>query len=231
MKIKDLIEEDKPREKLKNLGVDKLTNTELLAILLRTGTAKESCLALAQTLLGEFDNDLTELSNASIAELCEVAGIGTAKACTVQAIFALSRRLLASSNTSVTKLDAPERVARFLSDKFSRITTTEEFLVICLDSKNNLKSYDTLHKGSVNKVDIYPKEVFRFALKNNATSIIIAHNHPTGDLTPSEQDIKLTKRLQELADKLEIKLLDHLIIGGNLGAKPFFFSFNDEGYL
>ncbi|MGD6795670.1 RadC family protein [Metabacillus indicus] len=224
LKIHDFPLEDRPRERLIHDGPESLANHELLAILLRTGSKKESVLQLANRLLNHFEG-LRFLKEASVAELTSISGIGEAKAVQVLAALELGRRInrLAYEDRYVIK--SPQDGANYVMEEM-RFLLQEHFVCLYLNTKNQVLHKQTVFIGSLNASIVHPREVFKEALKRSAASIICIHNHPSGDPSPSREDIEVTKRLTECGKMLGIELLDHLIIG-----EQKYVSLKEKGYL
>ena len=206
IKIKDIPKFDRPREKLEKYGPGKLSDAELLAILLRTGTKNLNVLKLAQKILQKFENE--KFVNISIDELKTIHGLGPVKACEILACFELGRRMLKGKKTSIllTPKDVWERMEDIRGNK------KEHFVVFYLDSKNQEIKREIISIGTLNESLVHPREVFENAIKNNAASIIVAHNHPSGNLEPSQSDIEITKKLIQAGKILDIKIVDHIIV-------------------
>lgn len=205
-KIKDMPKFDRPREKLQKYGTDKLSDAELLAILLKTGTKDLNVLKLAQKILQKFENE--KFIDITIDELKTIHGLGPVKASEVVACFELGRRMLKGKKISI--LLSPKNVWERMED--IRGSKKEHFVVFYLDSRNQEIKREIISVGTLNESLVHPREVFESAIKNNASSIIIAHNHPSGDLEPSEADIEITKKLIHAGKVLDIKIIDHLIV-------------------
>ena len=214
MKIKDLPKIERPREKLLKYGVDKLSNTELLAVILGSGKKGENAIALAAKVIRKLPNN--QLINASIHRLIETSGIGKTKACQIVACFELGRRLL--KNKQSTLIVSPQTVWDELRD--IRDNKKEYFVVFYLDARNQVIKKEIVSIGNLNSSLVHPREVFEPAVRNLCAQIILAHNHPSGDASPSEDDLKITKRLVEAGKILGIEIVDHVII-----TKDGFFSF------
>jgi len=209
MRLKDLIKEDKPREKLMTLGAENLSDTELLSILLRTGSKEESVNILSNRILKEIGS-LSKLKSASITRLNKIKGIKNAKACTIVAAFELGKRAFNTTDKKV-KLNTPSKIfTYFKNDFFGELQ--EKFFVLLYDTKLNLIKKEELYKGTVDNVTIHPREIFKLALLESATFIIIMHNHPSGDTTPSKKDIEFTNRIIEIGELIGIKVIDHIVI-------------------
>lgn len=209
--IRDLPEGERPRERLHKYGADALATSELLAILLRTGTRQESALALAERLLSEFGS-LKAVAAASVDELSQVKGIGPVKAIQIAAAVELGKRLAAFSEEALPQIRGPADVARLLMPEL-RDATQEEFRILLLNTQNQVLRVSTITVGLLDESLVHPRELFREALRHNAAAIIAAHNHPSGDPTPSQQDIAVTRRLRQAGDLMGIELLDHIILG------------------
>ncbi|MCU0397523.1 MAG: DNA repair protein RadC [Cyclobacteriaceae bacterium] len=225
LNIKSWAEEDRPREKLLLKGTSALTDAELIAILIGTGTTSLSAVDLAKNLLQHSNNSLDDLARFTVKDLMKIKGIGEAKAITIISALELGRRRKEINTTERPKIngskDAYELVKGDLMD-----LPHEEFWVIMLNRANRLLKKHQISLGGVHGTVADPKIIFKTALESLASGIIVAHNHPSGNLTPSQQDIDLTKKLKEAGKLLEIQLLDHVII-----ASKNYFSFADEGLM
>ena len=211
--IKEMPEEERPREKMEKFGAEALGNSELIAILLGHGFRKVSAVDLANHLLKEHGG-LTGVARLGFAQLKKVKGIGTAKAAQLSAAFELAKRLSASTGEDRPSLKSPAQVARLLMAKYNT-KKKEHFGVLILDTKNRLKKEVVVFVGSLASSPVHPREIFHEAVAESAASLILFHNHPSGDPTPSPHDIKLTQRLKEAGELMGIAVLDHLIIGHN----------------
>ncbi|WRQ72879.1 MAG: DNA repair protein RadC [Methanosarcinales archaeon Met12] len=213
IKIKDLPKDERPRERLAKFGAESLSTSELLAIILRTGSHGETALDTANKLLNKHDGNIKSLFFADITELSKIRGIGFAKAVQLKAVFELAKRIQSFTNEK-TKVSTPEDVANLLMPKM-RSLDKEHLVILCLDPRNRILngSEVTISIGSLDMSIIDPKEVFKVALAKNAASIILAHNHPSGDPSPSSDDLRITKRLMEAGDIMGIGVLDHIIFG------------------
>ena len=207
--IKDLPKEQRPREKLLKYGVESLSTTELLALVLRTGYQTSTALDLAQQLLAVGEG-LNSLIDYSIEELKKIKGIGLAKAAQLKAVGQLSREI-AREKIDLEQISSPSDVAQILMPRLGNLQQ-EKFEVVLLNTKHKIIGIKEISRGSLSSSVVHPREVFRIAIKRSSAAIIVAHNHPSGDTTPSQQDIELTKRLAETGDIVGIDLLDHLII-------------------
>lgn len=211
--IKDLNDNDKPREKLYKFGADKLSEYELIAILLGSGSRNEDVLTLSKK-LWQYMNKFHRISELAIDDLMEIEGIGLSKACSIISALEFSKRINIRECVDNFSVGSPKSVADIFMN-ILRDEMKEHFYVLLLDTKNKIISWDEISKGDLNSSIVHPREVFKYALKYSANSIICLHNHPSGDPTPSMQDIEITKRLQEVGNLVGIKLLDHIIIGYN----------------
>ena len=218
--IHDLPKDERPRERLVKFGEQALSAQELLQLILGRGIAGESVAVTAQKLLAQFGS-LQKLAEASIEELSSIKGIGLAKAAQIKAAFEISRRLSTQAPTYKSKeLTDPEKVYRFIKSKLKDYHK-EHFYVIALNSRNH--SIAEVSVGSLDASIVHPREVFAEAIKNKAASVIFAHNHPSGDPEPSEDDLVMTKKLVESGKILGIEVTDHIIV-----TKDKFFSFKNK---
>ncbi|MBL7773266.1 MAG: DNA repair protein RadC [Chitinophagaceae bacterium] len=224
--IKEWSEEDRPREKLLLEGPPALSNTELLAILINTGTAQRTAIDIAQELLSQCGNNLVELGKQDLRQLQQVKGIGSKKAITVLAALELGKRRQKANSLEHPRLDTSVKVFEVLQPYFMD-KKWEEFYVLYMNHANKLIYIHLLHSGGVASVQIDVRLIFKKAFEFPAvTRMIVAHNHPSGDLKPSEADKNVTRRIRDLSALFEIKLADHLIIHENT-----YYSFHDEGLL
>ena len=217
LRIKDLPSIDRPREKLEKYGPERLSSSELLAILLRTGSAGVNVVELSNKILKKFSGD--GLIKATVKDLKSTFGLGTAKACEIIACFELGRRLL--QNKKSLLILSPQDVWEELKD--IRDNKKEHFVVFYLDSRNQEIQREIVSIGTLNESLVHPREVFEPAIRNSAAQIIIAHNHPSGNSDPSEEDMKITAKLVEAGKLLGIELFDHIIV-----TKENFLSMNKE---
>lgn len=222
--IRDLPFDERPRERLLNEGAEFLSNAELLAILLRTGTKNQSALQVAQLILNQTQG-LKFFNEMTIEELMSIKGVGESKAVQLLASIELGKRISKARHLKEAAILSPSDCVDYLSIEMKHLTQ-EHFVVVFLDTKNYIIAKKTIFIGSLNKAIVHPREVFKEAIKRSAASVICAHNHPSGDPTPSEQDIGLTHRLYEAGELIGIKVLDHLIIGDDQ-----FVSLKEKGYL
>lgn len=199
---------------MKKIGAANLSDAELLAIILRSGTKGKSVLAVAQELINKHLN-LAVLGSVSLSELKKTAGIGEDKAISLLAAFEIGRRMQAQTKWLFDKkVTSPKDIAEFFIP-ILRDELKEKFIVVSLNSANKVTRYETISVGSLNSSVVHPREIFKFAIENSSASIILIHNHPSGNLEPSQEDILITKKLVEAGTILNISVLDHLIIAGN----------------
>jgi DNA repair protein RadC len=222
--IRDFPQDERPRERLIQSGAASLSNQELLAILLRTGTKAESVLQLSNRLLTSFDG-LNLLKDASLEEITKTKGIGLAKAVQIMAAVELGRRIGNLAFDDRYSIRSPEDGANYVMNDM-RFLAQEHFVCLYLNTKNQVLHKQTIFIGSLNASIVHPREVFKEAFRRSAASIICVHNHPSGDPTPSREDIEVTKRLVECGRIIGIDILDHLIIG-----EKKFISLKEKGYL
>jgi DNA repair protein RadC len=222
--LREIPNEERPRERMLQYGAHALSNAELLAILLRTGTYSESVVRLAQRILSEC-GDLRSLVDMSRDQLTQIKGIGNAKALQIQASIELGKRLARSTLNEAVIIRSPENVADLMREEL-RYLQKEHFVCLFLNTKNHVVAQETLSMGSLNASIVHPREVFRAAIKRSSASIICVHNHPSGDPTPSPEDIQLTHRLVEAGSIIGIEVLDHIIIGDHK-----FVSLKEQGYM
>jgi DNA repair protein RadC len=222
--IKDLPAEMRPREKMQTQGPEALSNGELLAILIRVGNRSESALDLANRLLAQAGG-LRFLVETSIEELSKIKGIGLAKASQIKAAVELGRRIALDPGEMRPVIRSPEDVASLLMEKM-RFLDREHFQVMTLNTKNQVLGIKTAFIGSLNSSIVHPREIFKEAIKRSAAALILVHNHPSGDPSPSPEDLDVTRRLQEAGRLLGIEILDHVIIGDRK-----FYSLKQQGKM
>jgi DNA repair protein RadC len=209
--IRDMAEQDRPRERMRQVGAGAVSTAELLAIILRTGSGGENVVRLAERLLAQFGS-LPGLARASIPELMMVKGIGQAKACEVKSALELGRRLMASAPEERSVVSSPADAANLLMSEMMFLEQ-EHLRLILLDTRNRVLQTPTIYVGSLNTSVVRISELFRAALKANAAAMIVAHNHPSGDPAPSPEDIQVTRKLVEAGKLMNLEVLDHIVIG------------------
>lgn len=210
MKIKDHNIEDRPREKVKELGIRSLSHRELLALVLRSGIKGKSALDLADELLKQA-NGIHGLVGLEYDQLIKISGIKSAKASEICAITELSRRMALYQSMHVDVVDQPSSLIHWLKKEMGSLKQ-EHFLVIFLNTKNHIIGYKPLFIGGLDRSIVHPREVFKHAVNHSAARIVVVHNHPSGDVTPSENDWMVTQVLEEAGQTMGIPLLDHIII-------------------
>lgn len=213
MNVKDLPLDDRPREKLLLRGAQNLSDAELVAILLRTGKKGKSVIEIAHELVTKNEN-LAVLAAKSIAHLKLTSGIGDDKAATLAAAFEMSRRILSQSKWKFDqKITSPKDVADYFIP-ILRDELKEQFILVCLSSSNKIIKYETISIGNLNSSIVHPREIFKSAIENSSASVILIHNHPSGNPEPSNEDISITRKLVEGGKLLDIPIFDHIIIAG-----------------
>ena len=212
-RLKDLPEELLPRERLFQIGPEALSNREVLAILLRTGIKGENVLTLAERVLIEVGG-LAGLGKLTVHELAQLHGFGKAKAAEVKAALELGRRSVSVDPMSRPVVNSPQDVAHIVMEEM-RFLDREHFRVVSLSTKNHVLGISPISIGSLNSSLVHPRECFKEAIRRNSNAIILLHNHPSGDPTPSKEDIDVTRRLADGGKILGIEVLDHVIIGDN----------------
>jgi len=228
LRIQELREDERPREKLARHGASTLSEPELIAILLRVGTQGANAIDVARQLLGEFKS-IAGLARASVKELARIKGVGPTKAIQLAAAFELGSRLARESAQRVA-VETPEQIWALLGAEMARLTR-ESLRVVLVDTKFKLLRVEEVSLGSLNESLAHPREVFRPALLYAAYGLIVVHNHPSGDPSPSEADRRLTQRLRSASEVLAVRLLDHVILGNNEGGRVPWFSFREAGML
>jgi len=222
--IRDVPADDRPRERLLQNGAGQLSNRELLAILLGSGTRSESVMVLSNRVLSQFDG-LKLLNEATIEELTAIKGIGKAKGVLILAALELGKRLNQYRPDERIAIRSPEDGANYVMEEMRQLKQ-EHFVALFLDTKNQAIHRQTIFIGSLNASIVHPREIFREAVRRSAASIICFHNHPSGDPAPSNEDIQVTKRLCEAGKMMGIEVLDHIIIGDRC-----FVSLKEKGYV
>lgn len=212
MKVREMPIETRPREKALEYGLAALCDFELIAIILRSGYQGVSATSLAQQVLDKYPLD--KLSNISIADLIKIKGIKETKALELLVCFELSKRVSLYIGKREDVINNPMALLNFIKSEIGSLSN-EQFLVVCLNTKNVIIKYKIMFIGTVDVTVVHPRDIFKFAIKNNATRIICAHNHPSGDVNPSKQDIEITKVIKETGDMVGIPLLDHIIVSNS----------------
>ena len=229
-RIKDMAAKDRPRERLAAEGAEVLADAELVAILLRTGMKGYSAIHIAQQLLAKFSS-LEKLAGASLDELRQVKGVGRDKAIALKSAFTLAQRMARELQHEAPVLDTPERIADLLREE-NRLYEVEHFQAVLLNTRRKLIRVEQISQGTLDTILVHPREVFKVAIAANASAIVLVHNHPSGDPTPSEADIKVTRDLIRAGQLLKIEVLDHVIIGKRTEQRPKdFVSLRELGYF
>ena len=228
--VRDLPKSERPRERLSNIGVDKVSSQELLAVILGRGIKGESVLKTVDNLMKHFKN-LQNILEASIEDLMKVRGIGFAKACQLAASFELSKRLI-KENLEIEKerikkdaVTKPEEIVKFIRSEIEDFSK-ENFFVVSFDVRNKVLGIDKSSGGTLSASLVHPRETFEKAIRRHAAQIIVAHNHPSGNPEPPEDDVRITKRLYESGKIMGIELLDHIVI-----TKEGFCSMKDKNFF
>ncbi|MBN8641935.1 MAG: DNA repair protein RadC [Flavobacteriales bacterium] len=221
--INQWAEDDRPREKFLLKGKSTLSDSELLAILIGSGSRNESAVQLCQRILASTNNNLNQLGKLSIAQLTQFKGIGEAKAITIAAALELGRRRRSEDVVELSKISSSKSVFEIMQPIIGELPH-EEFWVLYLNNSNKVIYKSQLSKGGITGTIVDVRLIFKTVFEHNATAIILTHNHPSGKLMASEQDIQVTKKIKLAAQQLDVNLLDHIIITEN-----GFYSFNDEG--
>ena len=209
MKIRDLPDSSRPRERFLKLGPEALSDAELFAIILRTGTVKENVVDMSNRLISQYG--LKNLFSCSLKELQEIKGIGPSKAMQLLAMSELGKRH-SQSKTPVKKISCAKDVFNLFNERLKN-EKQENFYVLILNTQNIIIKEELISKGVLDSALLHPREVFKPAIKNSAKKLILVHNHPSGNPSPSQEDLNITKKLIEIGEILDIKVLDHVIIG------------------
>jgi DNA repair protein RadC len=223
--IKQWSAADQPREKLLQQGSRSLSEAELLAILMRIGTRNRSALDVAKELLAFYDNSLTVLAKVSVHDLMKIKGIGEAKAVSIAAALELGRRRVTENALQKGQITSSVDAYDLLHSRM-RDMTQESFWIILLDRRSRVISIEEIHVGGMSAMVVDPKVIFQRALARKACSVNLSHNHPSGAPTPSTEDIRLTEKIKSAGNFMDIKVLDHVIIG-----EGAYYSFADEGKM
>ena len=211
MAITDWPEGERPREKLLQLGSEALSDAELLAIFLRTGIQGKTAVDLARELIRDFGG-LRQILESDLSTFCSHKGLGPAKFTQLQAVIEMGRRHLLENITGRDLLQSPNEAIRYLTAKM-RSQCKEIFSCIFLDNKNHIIDYKVINEGTINSSTVYPRSIMTEAFNQKAAAIILAHNHPSGDTSPSSEDIQITRKLKDIFSHVDIEVLDHIIIG------------------
>lgn len=223
--IKNLSEDDRPREKLLLNGRSALSNAEILAILIGSGSRDKSAIQLCQEILKDNENDINILAKKSVKDLMKYKGIGEAKAISIVAALELGRRRKTEMTEKKPKISSSKSAYLYIKHLFEDLEH-EEFYILVLNRANIVKSHHLISKGGLSETVADGKLIFKFALENTASAVILCHNHPSGNLSPSKADIDLTKRLKSFGEMIGLPILDHLII-----TNEFYFSFADNALM
>ncbi len=231
LRLKDQPRSERPRERLAERGADALSPAELLAILIRTGLQGTNAVGLGRQLLAQYGNRLHALAQASVDDLCKVKGIGRDKAVTLAAAFALGKKLAEEKHADSPVLDNPIAVTELMREQF-RQDAVETLYVVLLNTRRRLIRWQEISQGTLDTILVHAREVFRTAIAANAAGLVLVHNHPSGDPTPSEGDIKVTRDLIRAGQLLKIEVLDHVIIGRPSPDRPKdYASLRELGYF
>jgi DNA repair protein RadC len=227
-RIHDLPEQDRPRERLLEQGAEALTNAELLAIFINTGTKGKNAIQVGQEVLKEFKS-LRGIARRTAKELASVHGLGPAKAAHIAAAFELGRRA-AREELRLQKMDDPETIYAYLGEEMSHLGY-ETVRILLMNTRMEMIHDEVVFQGSLNESVAHPREILHTALVHRAHGFVLAHNHPSGDPTPSDADRTFTRRIRDAAEIMKVHLLDHLIIGAPRAGKQAYFSFRESGML
>ncbi len=211
MAIHQWPQDERPREKLLNHGASTLSNSELLAIFLRSGTVGQNAIELGRSMLDEFGG-LSPLLGADCGHLCQHRGVGHVTYVQLQAALELGKRYLSEELSSHEVMLNPDRTRRYLASQL-RHYPHEVFACMFLDNRHHLIRFEKLFHGTIDQASVYPREIVKQALRHNASALVFAHNHPSGDAEPSQADIALTRRLKDALKLVDIRVLDHIIVG------------------
>ncbi len=230
LRLKDQPVSERPRERLVEHGADALSHAELIAILLRTGLKGTNAVEIGRQLMQKYGT-LQALAQASVQDLQRVRGIGRDKAVTLMAAFALARKMAGELRHEGPVLETPEAIANLLRED-NRLRQVETFQIILLNTRRRLIRVEAIADGTLDTILVHPREVFKIAIAANAAAVVLAHNHPSGDPTPSEADIKVTRDLIRAGQLLKIEVLDHVIIGRATAERPKdYASLRELGYF
>jgi DNA repair protein RadC len=222
--VRDLPKPERPRERLQKIGAENLSAQELLALVIGRGIPKKSVMTIAQELISTFGN-VNAIGRATLEELCRIKGIGIAKAAQIKASFELAKRENLETDEENFDIKNPEAVCKLISSTIKE-KAKEHFKLILLNSRNKKIGISTISVGTLTTSLVHPREVFKEDLAHSAASVILAHNHPSGDPEPSEDDLKITRKLVESGKILGVEVIDHIIVGKNS-----FYSFREKGLI
>lgn len=225
MIIKEIAAGERPRERMRRLGRQSLSNAELIALMIGSGTKNVSAVDLGNRILSEAGGGLKDLADMTVDELMRIDGVGEAKACRIIAGLELAGRISATRRGAVEKVSSPEEAAGLFMEKM-RYLKKEFFNVLLLDSKGNVLKEENISVGDLSTSIVHPRESFAGAVRAGAASVVFVHNHPSGDPSPSAQDLEVTDRLKRAGEILGIDVLDHIIIGDGV-----FVSLHEKGYI
>lgn len=211
--IKNMPFDERPREKMIKYGKEMLSNSELIAILIRTGCAEKSAITLATEIICGSEKGIINLSNLTVEELCTIKGVGKSKACQIIAGIELGKRIMKASS-SLNRITSPSDVFNFMIGDL-KFLKKEKFFTILLDTKHQIISVENISTGSLDSSIVHPREVFNFAVRKSAAAVILVHNHPSGNPSPSTEDLRITERLKDAGKILGINVIDHIIIGND----------------
>ncbi len=223
--IKQWLKDDRPREKLLSKGAENLSDSELLALLIQNGTQKKTAVDLAKEILKLSKDNLVELGKLSVKELMKVKGIGVAKAISISAALELGRRRQASAALQKTAISSSSDIAQYLQAKL-RDLRREVFAILFLNRANKINHFEIISEGGITGTVADPRIILRKALEEDAVSIVLCHNHPSGSLRPSRADEEITRKIKEASSYFDITVLDHIIVSDS-----GYYSFADEGLL
>lgn len=209
--IKEMLESERPRERMMSLGTNNLSNEELISIILKTGTSGYSVKTLSRNILSELD-DITSLKDMTINRLTKIKGIGKVKAIELLSAIELGKRVYYANEQKEVVLNNSRKIFEYFKNIFT-YEKQENFYALYLDTKSKLISFKLLFKGTLNSSTVHPREVFKYAFLESAASVIVIHNHPSGDISPSIQDIEVTESLMKIGSIIKIPVIDHIIIG------------------
>ena len=225
LSIRDWAKDDRPREKLMGLGPRSLSDAELIAILMRVGTRNRSAVDVAKDLMQKHDNSVAALAKLTVHELMHIKGIGEAKAVTIAAAMELGRRRVTEQAQQKSQISTSTDAYDLIHSRM-RDLTREEFWIILLDRRSKVIAIEEIHIGGMSAMVVDPKIIFQKALERKASSVILSHNHPSGSPSPSMEDIRLTEKVKLAGGYIDIKVLDHIIVG-----EGAYYSFADEGKI